>query len=377
MSPFSRRSSRTARARPPDSPRVLGALGVAAALLLGGCASSRGAGQAPAEASVSPEGTDAAYAVGLASLAVEDTERHRSLKAVVWYPASPGTPMGEQKTSAVFAPFLAAKDAPVSDAQARWPVVLLSHGSGGMAINMSWFGAHLAARGFLVVSVNHPGNTYGDDNPEGYARGYERPRDFTVLLDHLLKDPAWGPRMDSRRIGAAGHSMGGYTALALVGARMNLEWIARVCTSPETRMHPGCDGLRDVDYGRIDMKVSRASYQDPRVRAAFAMAPGMAGSYEDQDLVDIHAPVELVLAKGDELMPHERMGMRLAGQLPAARTVVLDDAAHFSFLPECTPLGFQATPELCRDAVPGTRAALHARTLAEAVAFFRSTLAAR
>ncbi|MBZ4332064.1 serine aminopeptidase domain-containing protein [Corallococcus sp. AS-1-12] len=355
------------------------ALLISTALLTGGCASSHGTGQAAASTAVSPSSADAAYAVGLSSLTVEDAARHRSLKTVVWYPAAPGTRMEPRTTSPIFAPFLAAKDAPVSDARTRWPVVLLSHGSGGTAINMSWLGAHLAAHGFLVVSVNHPGNTYGDDSPEGYARGYERPRDFTAVLDHLLKDSRWGPRMDPERIGAAGHSMGGYTALALVGARMNLEWVARVCTAPETRDHVGCEGLRDVDYRRIDMTVARASYRDPRVKAALAMAPGMAGSYEPRDLADIHAEVGLVLAKGDELMPHEGHGMKLAGQLPAAstRSVVLDDAAHFSFLPECTPLGFQVAPALCRDAVPGTRAATHARTRMEAVEFFRRTLSVR
>ncbi|AFE03831.1 hypothetical protein COCOR_01005 [Corallococcus coralloides DSM 2259] len=366
MSLFSRCSSRAV-------------LLISAALLTGGCASSHGAGQAAAPTTASTYAKDRVYAVGLGSLTVEDTVRHRSLKTVLWYPAAPGTRMETQPTSPIFAPFLAAKDAPVSDAQERWPVVLLSHGSGGAAINMSWLGAHLAAHGFLVVSVNHPGNTYGDDNPEGYARGYERPRDFTVLLDHLLKDSKWGPRMDPERIGAAGHSMGGYTALALVGARMNLEWIARVCTAPETRDHVGCEGLRDVDYSRIDMAVARASYRDPRVKAALALAPGMAGSYEARDLADIHAEVGLVLAKGDELMPHELMGMKLAGQMPAAstRTLVLDDAGHFTFLPECTPLGFEVAPPLCRDAVAGTRTASHENTKMQAVEFFRRTLDVR
>ncbi|RYZ36931.1 MAG: alpha/beta fold hydrolase [Myxococcaceae bacterium] len=315
--------------------------------------------------------------MGLTSMTFEDAVRHRTLKPVIWYPAAPDTRMAEQTASTIFVPFFAAKDVPVSDAKARWPVVLLSHGNGGEAINMAWFGAHLAAHGFIVVSVNHPGNSYGDTSPEGYVRGWERPKDFTSILDHLLKDPTWGPRMDTERIGASGHSMGGYTALALVGARLNLAFIANVCTAPETRMHPGCEGLRDVDYRRIDLDVARASYQDPRVHAAFAMAPGMAGTYEPRDLTEVQSPVELVLAKGDELMSHEDNGMQLAGRLPKARTVVLDDAGHFSFLPECSPLGFKVTPELCRDAVAGTRAASQARTKAEAVAFFRSALDVR
>ncbi|WP_226994317.1 alpha/beta hydrolase family protein [Myxococcus hansupus] len=317
---------------------------------------------------------DATHSVGFTRLTFEDPARQRTLKTVLWYPSAQGTPMVEHVASPIFVPFHAAKDAPAASTQARWPLVVLSHGNGGEAINMSWFGAHLAAHGFMVVSVNHPGNSYGDTSPEGYVRGWERPRDFTALLDGLLAHPSWGPRVDVERIGSAGHSMGGYTALALVGARLNLKFLADVCTSPATRAHLGCEELRDVDYSRIDFAEARASYQDSRVRAAFAMAPGMAGTYEARDVADITAPVALVLAKGDELMPHEENGVHLAKLLPAAKTVVLEDAAHFTFLPQCAELGFKVAPMLCRDAKPGTRADSQTRTNAEAVAFFRRAL---
>ncbi|MCP3064144.1 alpha/beta fold hydrolase [Myxococcus sp. K38C18041901] len=348
-----------------------GLLGLA--LLTGGCAASR-----PTPGTVSstaaPYGADADYAVGFTSRGYEDAARERALKTVVWYPAAPGSAMEEVTTAPIFAPFVAAKDAPVSTAHERWPLVVLSHGNGGSAFNMSWFGAHLAAHGFIVMSVNHPGNTYGDTSPDGYVRAWERPQDFTALLDGVLKDTVWGPRVDAERIGAAGHSMGGYTALALAGARLNLAPIARMCTAPETRGHAGCEELRDVDYRRIDLEVARASYEDTRVRAVFSMAPGMAGTYEARDVADIDVPVTLVLAKGDELMPHEQNGVHLAKLLPSATTVVLEDAAHFTFLPQCTELGNKVAGPLCRDATPGTRGASHARTLAEAVAFFRRSL---
>ncbi|WP_186001708.1 MULTISPECIES: alpha/beta fold hydrolase [Corallococcus] len=355
------------------------ALLVAAVVLTGGCASKKPS-EAPRTDVAALYGADAAYAVGVTqSLTFEDAARHRTLKPLLWYPVAPGTPMDDRAPSDLFKPFFGAKDAPLSDAQARWPVVLLSHGSGGSVMDLSWFGANLAAHGFIVVGVNHPGNTYGDTSPEGFARAYERPRDFTVILDHLLKDATWGPRVDPERIGASGHSMGGYTALALVGLNLNLEWIARRCKTPGTREEIGCEGLRDVDYDRIDMKVSRASYQDPRVKAAFAMAPGMAASFEARDTADIQRPVELVLAKGDELMPHARHGLHLSALLPVASTttVVLEDAGHFSFLPECYPKGFDVIAMLCKDPVAGTRAASHARTSAEGVAFFRRTLDVR
>ncbi|RKH43737.1 alpha/beta hydrolase family protein [Corallococcus sicarius] len=372
---------RLSQAAPASLRRLTAVFLVSASLLSGGCTcSKKAADSAPRTDHASLYGADAAHAVGFTqSLTFEDPVRRRTLKPLIWYPVAPGTPMDNRAPSEVFKPFFAAKDAPLSDARARWPLVLLSHGSGGSGIDLSWFGAHLAAHGFIVLSVNHPGNTFQDTSPLGFARAWERPKDFTVILDHLLKDPTWGPRVDAERIGASGHSMGGYTAMALVGLRLNLEWIEKRCTTPGTREEIGCESLRDVDYRRIDFKESRASYRDPRVKAAFAMAPGMAASFEAQDTADIQQPVELILAKGDELMPHEQHGLQLSGRMPpeTTTTVVLEEAGHFTFLPECQPKGFEVVAMLCQDGVAGTRAASQTRTKAEGVAFFRRTLDVR
>ncbi len=335
-------------------------------LAVGACASA----PVPATSKV----TEAPFHVGVTALSFTDAARQRPVATTLWYPVSRDTQMAQQPAGDIFAPYLAARDAGLSDAHPRYPVVLMSHGSGGRSFNLAWLGTHLAAHGFLVVAVDHAGNMAGDNSPEGYVRGWERPRDFTFVLDALLKDAAWGPRLDPERIGSAGHSMGGYTALALVGARLNLGFVARVCTAPETRDHPGCELLRDVDYSRIDLEEARASYKDPRVRAAFAMAPGMAGTYAARDVADIQRPVELVAAKGDELMPHAQHALHLARLLPRAKLVTLEEAGHFTFLPECTPLGFKVTPELCRDAEEGTRAASHERTRQEALDFFTRSL---
>lgn len=372
---------RLSQAAPASLRRLTAVFLVSASLLSGGCTcSKKTADSAPRTDRASLYGADAAHAVGFTqSLTFEDPVRRRTLKPLIWYPVAPGTPMDNRAPSEVFKPFFAAKDAPLSEARARWPLVLLSHGSGGSGIDLSWFGAHLAAHGFIVLSVNHPGNTFQDTSPLGFARAWERPKDFTVILDGLLKDPTWGPRVDAERIGASGHSMGGYTAMALVGLRLNLEWIEKRCTTPGTREEIGCESLRDVDYRRIDFKESRASYRDPRVKAAFAMAPGMAASFEAQDTADIQQPVELILAKGDELMPHEQHGLQLSGLMPPATTttVVLEEAGHFTFLPECQPKGFEVVAMLCQDGVAGTRAASQARTKMEGLEFFRRTLDVR
>ena len=69
----------------------------------------------------------------------------------------------------------------------------------------------------------HHGNTGYESNArlEAVAVWWDRPRDLSVLIDKLLAGPRFGSRIDPRRIGVAGFSIGGYTALATVGARIS------------------------------------------------------------------------------------------------------------------------------------------------------------
>jgi len=66
------------------------------------------------------------------------------------------------------------------------------------------------------------GKSDADFLPQGFARVWERPQDLSIMVDRLLDDPIFGPRIDLRRVGAAGFSIGGYTALALAGGMLDL-----------------------------------------------------------------------------------------------------------------------------------------------------------
>jgi predicted dienelactone hydrolase len=50
---------------------------------------------------------------------------------------------------------------------------------------------------------------------------WQRPRDITLDITHLLRDKTWGPHIDPNQIGVAGHSQGGFTALWIGGAKVN------------------------------------------------------------------------------------------------------------------------------------------------------------
>ncbi|MEB3197868.1 MAG: hypothetical protein VKP62_11765 [Candidatus Sericytochromatia bacterium] len=106
------------------------------------------------------------------------------------------------------------------------PLVIFSHGyATNRLINtvareaFRHLGTHLAARGYVVIHLQHPDRVPGI--PEA-----ERPRDVSFLLDALAAQrfplPGFGGQIDLRRVGHAGHSAGAHTAFALAGARIDL-----------------------------------------------------------------------------------------------------------------------------------------------------------
>ncbi|MFD2377546.1 alpha/beta hydrolase family protein [Ottowia pentelensis] len=139
---------------------------------------------------------------------VDAASGQRTLSYMLIYPAAPADgaepfrmPMTEGLRLYLDAP--AVPDGP------RHPLVVLSHGAGGNGSNYAWLGQYLAARGYIVALVHHyRANTY--DRSALYVRNrlWQRPRDISLDISHLLQDPVWGPRIDPGRIGAAGHSQG-------------------------------------------------------------------------------------------------------------------------------------------------------------------------
>lgn len=120
--------------------------------------------------------------------------------------------------------------APVSGS--KLPVVLLSHGHGPSNFLSSLHGYgplrdFLATRGFLVLQPTHLDSAAlglrDADDPEAPLYWRSRATDMAAILDRLdeVEDslPSLRGRVDRDRIAIVGHSMGGYTASLLLGAR--------------------------------------------------------------------------------------------------------------------------------------------------------------
>src|SRR6516164_1532013 len=162
----------------------------------------------------------ATFPVGIRELEYIDPHKGgRHLTLNVFYPAA----IRERPAPAFVMPFFTKlnlyKDAEPAFGGSKHPLVMFSHGRGSNGLYYAWFAEFLAARGYIVAALNHyRANTY--DSTIAYLANklWQRPRDVARSISFLLNDPVWGKSIDADRIGVAGHSQGGFTALWVGGA---------------------------------------------------------------------------------------------------------------------------------------------------------------
>ncbi|NUW05016.1 alpha/beta hydrolase [Streptomyces sp. CAI 127] len=130
-------------------------------------------------------------------------------------------------------------------APGRFPLVLLSPGFGTPRATLTGLAEELASRGYVVATADHPYESTGTELPDGRvltcaacdevdaqpdeagrrevlaAVSAGRAADFSFLLDRLTGPrPAWrhAGTIDARRVGVAGHSIGGNAAASTMAA---------------------------------------------------------------------------------------------------------------------------------------------------------------
>lgn len=313
--------------------------------------------------------------VGTTALQFHDASRQRPIDAQLWYPAAPGTEEAPLAYDHAFRGH-AALDAPPRDGPPR-PLVVFSHGDRGGKLNQSWLAEALAGQGYVVLSIEHWLNTRVNNRPEATMRAWDRPVDASYAIGALLGHPQWGPRIDASRIGAAGFSSGGYTALALAGARYAPVQMGSYCRGPDAG--PDCLLASKVDVRSFDFSGAAKPYRDERVRAALAMAPALGPGMMEDSLRAIRIPVLIAAARDDEIVPYHWHAERLARAIPGARLETFEAGGHFVFMPECTLLGWAFTYtsnyDICGREHDVDRAAVHGTVIATAWRFFDRALA--
>jgi predicted dienelactone hydrolase len=307
---------------------------------------------------------------------------------VIWYPAASGAEEKPQLIGPPGRPLFdgghVAPNAGLAPSADKFPLIVLSHGTGGIAGNLAWLGTALAAHGYIAAAVNHPGNNAIDGyTAAGFRLWWLRAGDLSAVIDGMLADPIFGPRIDRQRIGAAGHSLGGYTVVALAGGVTSTEHFNKFCASPKADTIctplPEFPDLRDkveaLAQSDASFRAAREqdarSYRDPRVRAVFAMAPGLAQAFLPESLARIDIPLAIVAGAADERVPVGSNAQFLAAAIPHAELTVLPgEVGHYVFVGTCLEAGRATLPRPCSDAPGVDRAAVLSKTADLAEGFF-------
>jgi len=226
-----------------------------------------------------------------------------TLTAQFWFPSD--DPQGDPESYDGLLEGVASEGlAPACDSPR--PVMVFSHGLGGVRWQSPFYVEHLASHGFVVVAVDHTGSTLSDTNiAELGAVAMRRPLDVAAAFDGLVEaypdcvDPDAG-------YAVSGHSFGGYTAFAAAGAELN---------------DPTAGG----------MATTRG---DDRVWAVVALAPwdGSGVITDGNALIDV--PTMVLTGREDRTTPLLQVRQLWNPLVTTPRAFgILDEAGHYTFSP--------------------------------------------
>lgn len=192
------------------------------------------------------------------------------------------------------------------------PVVVISHGLGSDRSSFIYLAQHLASHGFVVVVPEHPGSNAAQ--LEALINGttsevtqpsefLDRPLDITFLLNDLENrsrtDRELRGRFNLQQVGVIGQSFGGYTALALAGAPINLEELRTDCPNQVNTLNLSLS-LQCLarELGGVNLNL-----RDPRVKAVLAINPIASTVFGRAGIEQIQIPTMIVAGSADTVSP--------------------------------------------------------------------------
>ena len=216
------------------------------------------------------------------------------------------------------------------------PLVVFSHGIGGSREGYSYMGKHWAANGYASLHLQHAGSDRslwsGNvlsmvsrlQSAATETEAIDRVRDLSFALDQVLGSPELTPRLDARRIVAAGHSYGANTSLLAAGAR-------------------------------VERRSGALAFGDPRIKAAVIIsAPPFYGQGDPEAILKgIRIPTLHITSTGDAIQipgyysaPEDRTKVYEATGGAVKALAVFKDGSHSMFTDRLRTGGDALNPQV-------------------------------
>lgn len=303
------------------------------------------------------------FAVGTQDFVIEG---EMPLDITVWYPADADADASitypyitKPDSSMGMEPFVngnAITDGPYALDSAPYPLVILSHGYSLGRTGYAWLAEHLASYGFVVVAPQHY-ELVDETMSDFWRASITRPQEITIVLDYVedqaTSDGMFSGLIDTESIAVVGHSYGGYTALAMAGAQIDVDSMSALCAEAEASEDPnawlcgmvmpyvedmaqlaGFDAVPDGLWGSVG---------DERIDAIVSMA-GDAYFFNEPGLAEITIPVLAMGGTADTGTPFA-WGTQPTFEFVSSERkaqVAFEDGEHMIFGASCEQLPFFA-----------------------------------
>ena len=189
---------------------------------------------------------------------------------------------------------------------------------------LAYLARHLASHGLTVAAIEHTSTSRNSslvslnlDQLVPAKEFIDRPQDIRFILDELTRlsqeSGSLQGKLNTQQVTVIGHSLGGYDALALAGAELNLDQLRQFCQSSNLLQRVPADWLQCSATG---LSEQRLSLRDPRVGQAIALNPAIGQIFGKSGLSHVATPTLVLTGTDDTLAPAFSQQLQPFAQLP-------------------------------------------------------------
>ncbi|MGK7881534.1 MAG: alpha/beta hydrolase [Crocosphaera sp.] len=217
--------------------------------------------------------------------------------------------------------------------KARGPLVIMSHGFASDRRFLRYLAKHLTSYGITVVSVEHPGSdiqalikTATGINSSKILPSEEfidRPQDISFVLNQLTllnqKNSKFKGKLNTKKVSMIGHSFGGYTALALGGASLDLKTLRTFCQDNSPLRRSPADWLKCA-AGKLPYP--QRNFKDNRIKQIIVFNP-IIGELFGKNLSQIKVPTLMLSGSDDGITPTISHQLKPFQQLSTEKYIIM------------------------------------------------------